>query len=142
MGAPTAGGLGNSLSFGGVTLPAKDGIRSLGIHLDPALTMESQVTSVVHTAFFHLRRIAQLRSYLDVEALTTLVHALIISRLDHCNALYVGLPLRLLRKLQMVQNAAARVGEMCWYFFTPLSNLAAAFCTTCNFRSSLKDSPT
>ena len=30
VGAPTAGGLGNSLSFGGVTLPTKDGVRSLG----------------------------------------------------------------------------------------------------------------
>ena len=38
----------------------------------------------------------------------TLVHVLVISRLDYCNALYVGLPLRLMRKLQMVQNAAAR----------------------------------
>ena len=42
-------------------------------------------------------------------ALTTLVHTLVISRVDHCNALYVGLPLRLTRKLQMVQNAAARL---------------------------------
>ena len=33
----------------------------------------------------------------------------IISILHHCNALYVGLPLRLIRKLQMVQNAAARL---------------------------------
>ena len=47
--------------------------------------------------------------YLDVGALTTLVHALVISRLDHCNTLYVGLPLRLMRKLQVVQNAAARL---------------------------------
>ena len=31
------------------------------------------------------------------------------SRLDHCNALYVGLPLGLMRKLQMVQNAMARL---------------------------------
>ena len=28
---------------------------------------------------------------------------------NHCNALYVGLPLRLMRKFQMVQNAAARL---------------------------------
>ena len=109
VGAPTVGCLGNFLTFGGATLPAKDGVRSLGIHLDPALTMESQVASVVRTAFYHLRRIAQLRPYLEVGALTTLVHALVISRLDHCNALYVGLPLRLLRKLQVVQNAAARL---------------------------------
>ena len=76
MGVPTVGGLGNSLSFWGVTLPAKDGVRSLGIHLDPVLTMESQVASVVRTTFFHLRQIAQLRPYLDVGTLTTLVHAL------------------------------------------------------------------
>ena len=34
---------------------------------------------------------------------------LVISRLDYCNALYVGLPLKLMRKLQVVQNAAARL---------------------------------
>ena len=42
-------------------------------------------------------------------AFITLVHVLVISILDHCNALYVGLPLRLMRKLQVVQNAAARL---------------------------------
>ena len=95
--------------LGGVALAAKSGVRSLGVHLDPTLTMETQVASVVCTAFFHLWRIARLQPYLDMGALTTLVHALVISRLDYCNALYVGLPLKLMRKLQVVQNAAARL---------------------------------
>ena len=59
----------------------------MGIHLDPTLTMEMQVASIVSTAFFHLWRIAQLRLYLDTGALTNLVHVLVISRLDDCNAL-------------------------------------------------------
>ena len=100
---------GGSLSFGGVSLAVKSGVCSLGIHLDPTLTMETQVASVVHTAFFHLWWIAWLRTYLDMGALTTLVHVLVISRLDHCNALYMGLPWRLMQKLQVVQNAAARL---------------------------------
>ena len=58
VGGPVVGGLGDSLTFGGVTLVAKSGVRSLGIHLDPTLTMETQLASVVHTAFFHLWRIA------------------------------------------------------------------------------------
>ena len=38
-----------------------------------------------------------------------MIHATVTSRLDYCNSLYTGLPLNLLRKLQLVQNAAARV---------------------------------
>ena len=104
VGDPSISGIGNSLSFGGTTLAAKSEVRSLGVHLDPALTMETQVASVARSAYFHLWR-----PYLDGGALTTLVHALIILRLDHCNPLYMGLPLRLTQKLQMVQNAAARL---------------------------------
>ena len=70
--------------LGGVTLAAKSGVRSLGVHLDLTLTMDTQVVSVVRTTFFHFWRIARLRPYLDMGALTTLVHALVISRLDHC----------------------------------------------------------
>ena len=78
VGGPVVGGLGDSLTFGGGALAAKSGVRSLGIYLDPMLTMETQVVLVVHTAFFHLWRIARLRPYLDTGALTTLVHALVI----------------------------------------------------------------
>ena len=90
------------LFFGGVTLTTKSEVRSLGVHMDLALTMETEVVSLVCSAYFHLWRIAQLQPYLDGGALTTLIHSLVILRLDHCNALYVGLPLRLMRKLQMV----------------------------------------
>ena len=53
----------------------------MGLHLDPALTMETQVTSMVNSAYFHLWQIAKLHPYLDGGALTTLVHMLVISRL-------------------------------------------------------------
>ena len=51
---PSISGLGNSLSFGRVTLTVESEVHSLGVHLDPALTMETQVTSVVHSTYFHL----------------------------------------------------------------------------------------
>lgn len=39
----------------------------------------------------------------------TVVYAFITSKLGYCNALYVGLPMGLARKLQLVQNAATRL---------------------------------
>ncbi|KAF7249257.1 Testican-1 [Varanus komodoensis] len=50
-----------------------------------------------------------LRPYLEEECLATVTHALVTSWLDFCNALYVGLPLKTVRILQMVQNIAARL---------------------------------
>ena len=38
-----------------------------------------------------------------------LVHALVISRLDHCNAILFGTPASLLHQHQVVMNAAARL---------------------------------
>ena len=37
------------------------------------------------------------------------MHATVTSGLDYCNSLYAGLPLALTQKLQLIQNAVARV---------------------------------
>ncbi len=60
-------------------------------------------------AFFHLRNIAKLRNMLSVSDAEKLVHAFMMSRLDYCNALLGACPASSINKLQIVQNAAARV---------------------------------
>ncbi len=45
----------------------------------------------------------------DGAAAQLLVQALVISRLDYCNALLAGLPSNTIKPLQMIQNAAARL---------------------------------
>ncbi|KAF7236010.1 Olfactory receptor 10V1 [Varanus komodoensis] len=79
----------------------------LGVLLDPELSLEAQVTAVARSVFLQLRLIHQLRPYLEYDCLATVTHALVTSRLDFCNALYVGLPLKTVRILQLVQNRAA-----------------------------------
>ena len=41
--------------------------------------------------------------------LVTLVHSLIISKVDYCNSLFTGLPNVILKKVQSVLNRAARL---------------------------------
>jgi len=65
--------------------------------------------SVCKTSFFHLRNISKLRPMLSMSNAEMLIHAFMISRLDYCNALLGGCSARLVNKLQLVQNAAARV---------------------------------
>ncbi len=77
--------------------------------LDSNLSFENHISHVTKTAFFHLRNIAKLRNMLSVSDAEKLVHAFMTSRLDYCNALLGGCPASSINKLQIVQNAAARV---------------------------------
>ncbi len=67
---------------------------------------ENHISNVTKTAFFHLRNI---RNMLPVSDAEKLVHAFMTSRLEYCNALLGGCPASSINKLQIVQNAAARV---------------------------------
>ncbi|KAF7251566.1 Zinc finger FYVE domain-containing protein 26 [Varanus komodoensis] len=100
---------GFDLVLNGVALPLRDKVRSLGVLLDPELSLEAQVTVVARSAFLQLRLINQLRPYLEYDCLAMVTHALVTSHLDFCNALYLGLPLKTVRILQLVQNTAARL---------------------------------
>ena len=84
-------------------------VKNLGVVFDSPLSFVKQINNVVKNSFFQLRIIAKMKSFLSYSDLETLIHAFITSRLDYCNSLYVGLPQCTLSRLQLVQNAAARL---------------------------------
>src|SRR5258708_1381921 len=51
----------------------------------------------------------QIRSSIDINSATILANALVHSKLDYCNSLYYSLPNSSIHRLQLVQNALARV---------------------------------
>lgn len=83
--------------------------RNLGVVFDRTMSMKDHISRVCQSAFYHLRRIAEIRHCLTRSAAENLIHALITSRLDFCNSLLVGLPSSAIKRLQAVQNAAARL---------------------------------
>ncbi len=76
---------------------------------DSNLSFESHVSSICKSAFFHIKNISKLRPMFSMSNAETLIHVFMTSRLDYCNALLGGCSARLINKLQLVQNAAARV---------------------------------
>ncbi len=81
----------------------------LDVLFDSNLSFNSYVSSICRTALFHLKNISKLRTMLSMSNAEMLIHAFMASRLDYCNALLGGYSARLINKLQMVKNAAARV---------------------------------
>ena len=96
------------LTVGDADIRPVSTVRSLGVILDSHLTKDAQVRSACKKAFYHLRRISQIRKFLTESALAQLIHAFVISQLD-CNSFLAGLPKSSLDRLQRVQNAAARL---------------------------------
>jgi hypothetical protein len=58
---------------------------------------------------YNVHRIKQIRKYLDSDSCKTLVSSLVMSHLDYANSIFYGLPNITVKKLQRVQNAAAKL---------------------------------
>ena len=80
------------------------GIRGHGL-----VQTGDHTTKLSQVCFFHLRHIRVVRHSLTRNALLTLVHAFVCSRLDFCNSAIFGVHSYLLDRLQSILNAAARL---------------------------------
>jgi hypothetical protein len=98
-----------SITIGNSIIEASDFVRNLGAYFDKHMSMEHHINTKCRAAYAQLYNIGKIRKYLDAKSAETLIHALVHSHIDYCNALLTGLPKCLIRKLQMVQNTAARV---------------------------------
>ena len=99
----------NQIKMGHTTINITKKVKDLGVYIDNELKMEDQIKNIIKICNYHIRNIAFIRKYLDQESLKTVITNHIITRLDYCNVLYYGLPKTLQKKLQRVQNSAARL---------------------------------
>lgn len=97
------------IKVGDARIPPSDKVKNLGVIFDKYLNMESHITTVCRSAYFHLKNIRSLKPILQPEALITVTHAFITSRIDYCNSLLFGISQYNLNRLQRIQNCAARI---------------------------------
>ena len=90
-------------------IPFADNVRNLGVILDSQLSFDAHIRNLCRCLYLQLRRLGQIRPYLSLESAKKLAAAFILSRLDYCNALLIGIPDDKVAKLQRIQNSAARL---------------------------------
>ncbi len=95
--------------IGDANIQPSHSARNIGVIFDSQLNMAQHITATCKAANYHIWNISRIRRYLTKEATETLVHAFISSKLDYGNGLLAGLPKYQIKKLQRVQNAAARL---------------------------------
>jgi hypothetical protein len=84
-------------------------VVELGLTIDSRLTMSDHIAAVRRSCFFQLRQLWAVRRSFTIETTKVLIHAFVSGRLDYCNSLLAGVGSGLIRQLQSVQNAAARL---------------------------------
>lgn len=99
---------GSAVTLGALAPYLKPAVRNLGVTFDCDMKFDKQISNIVKMSFFQLRLLAKVKPFLNRHDLEKVIHAFISSRLDYCNALYVGLSQGSIARLQLVQNAAAR----------------------------------
>jgi len=99
----------NGLVMGSTTIKAVDTVRDLGVIVDSQLTMSAHVKKLCQTCYYQLRQLRPIARSLTGDTAKTLVHSFIACRLDYCNSLLYGMSDALFKRLQSVQNAAARL---------------------------------
>ena len=71
--------------------------------------MDAHISNVCRSTHYHKRNIRAIRDLLTPSAAAQLVHSLVTSRLDYCNALLLGVPDYKIKRLQRIHNIAARI---------------------------------
>lgn len=96
------------INLGNTTIRFLNSVKNLGIHMDSALTMDSQIVELKKKCFRTLRNICKIRFFLTQDQLKKIVNSLVVSCLDYCNSLYFGITVKLQNQLQLIQNACAK----------------------------------
>ena len=94
--------LGNQVS------PAQS-VRNLGVVFDSNFTFSNHMSQVIKSTRVQARDLYRIRPLLDLNTSVLLANALVSSRLDYCNSLFLSLTDFELRRLQLVQNSLCRV---------------------------------
>ena len=97
------------LTIGSSTIKPSKVMRNLGVYFHYTMTLSSHIDSVRRSVLFHIRSLWRIRKFIDTITCHHAARALVLSRIDYCNALFTCLSAKNTSRLQRLQNSGARV---------------------------------
>ena len=99
-----------STILGSPLCPAlSESVKNLGVWFDSDFSLSKHVQNVCKSCFVQLRDFRHVRRFFTHDASVLVANALVSSWLDYCNSLFRSLSKFNLRKLQCIQNSAAKI---------------------------------
>ena len=95
--------------IGNTKVLSVDQVCNLGFFMDNLLRNHHHIGKITSTTYLHLKNIQRICPHLDLDSAKVTTKALVLSKLDYCNAILLGTSEFLLDKLQHIQNMACRV---------------------------------
>ena len=83
--------------------------RDLGVYMDATLSFDEHITSVTSSCLSSLSQINRIKHLLDRNTLVNVINALVFSKLYYCSSVWSSTTKKNIKKLQNVQNFAARI---------------------------------
>ncbi len=96
-----------TIQIDSATITLSSSVRNIGVIFQDQLTFKDHIAKNAQSCRFALHNTGKIMPFRTQHAAQLLVQALVISRLDYCNALLAGLLSCTIKPLQMIQNAAA-----------------------------------
>ena len=98
-----------TLNVDNTEIELADKIKYLGVILDQNLSLKKHITYKCQTTMLNIQHIKNIRHLLTQEVTEIPVLGTVISHLDYCNSILVGLPEVDITKMQHIQNTAAKM---------------------------------
>ena len=97
------------IAIGNTNVLSVDHVCNLGFLMDNTLKNQFHINKLTSSTFNQLMNIRKILSKLDHDTTKNIIQALVMSKLDYCNSLLLGLADYQLNKIQQIQNMACRI---------------------------------
>ena len=83
--------------------------KDLGVYIDQSLTYNDHIAKTVSNCLFKLVQTCRIKHLLDRKPLILLMNAFVFSKMYYCSTVWASTSQSNVKKLQLVQNFAARI---------------------------------